>query len=246
MLDFIIELAEPFTQPLGTGRIVVAGGIYGRDGDELAQKLRHLARHRVHALQHGFFAARRYAHVVQCIERRSHRCVRHDALQLVATKMKRLLWLMCLPMLAQDAGSFKFAVSGDSRNCGDVVMPAIAFGVRRDGAEFYWHLGDFRAIYMFDEDIVPPASLGLPARPMTISLYESMAWPDFIARQMTPFGNLPVYLGIGNHETIPPATREGLADSIRRLARHSLDSSAALERLPRGSQVARLLSLDAP
>ena len=87
-------------------------------------------------------------------------------------------------------------------------MPAIASGVRRAGAEFYWHLGDFRAIYMFDEDIVPPASLGLPARPMTISLYESMAWPDFIAHQITPFGNLPLFLGIGNHETIPPATRE--------------------------------------
>ncbi|HTS49892.1 MAG TPA: hypothetical protein VMH05_18215 [Bryobacteraceae bacterium] len=122
--------------------------------------------------------------------------------------MQRIVWLLCLPMLAQDAGSFKFAVSGDSRNCGDVVMPAIASGARRDGAEFYWHLGDFRAIYMFDEDIVPPARLGLPPRPMSISLYESMAWPDFIARQMTPFGNLPVFLGIGNHETIPPATRE--------------------------------------
>ena len=111
-------------------------------------------------------------------------------------------------MLAQDAASFKFAVSGDSRNCGDVVMPAIAQGVRRDNAEFYWHLGDFRAIYMVDEDIVAPARLNLPPRPMTISLYESTAWPDFIARQMTPFGNLPVFLSMGNHETIPPATRD--------------------------------------
>ncbi len=46
-----------------------------------------------------------------------------------------------------------FAVSGDSRNCGDIVMPAISAGVRNDGARFYWHLGDFRAIYNFDEDI---------------------------------------------------------------------------------------------
>jgi len=122
--------------------------------------------------------------------------------------MIRILWLLCVPVLALDAASFRFAVSGDSRNCGDVVMPAIAAGAQRDGAQFYWHLGDFRAIYMFDEDIVPPAKLGLPPRPMTISLYESMAWPDFIARQMTPFGNLPVFLGMGNHEAIPPATRE--------------------------------------
>ena len=58
--------------------------------------------------------------------------------------------------IAQDqptAGStWKFAISGDSRNCGDIVMPAIAAGVLKDGAAFYWHLGDYRAIYMFDED----------------------------------------------------------------------------------------------
>ncbi|HLG99103.1 MAG TPA: hypothetical protein VKX49_22515 [Bryobacteraceae bacterium] len=122
--------------------------------------------------------------------------------------MKRLVFLVCVPLLAQQGASFKFAVSGDSRNCGDVVMPAIAREVRQNGADFYWHLGDFRAIYMFDEDIVPPAQLRLPPRPMTISAYESMAWPDFIAHQMIPFGDLPVFLGIGNHETILPATRE--------------------------------------
>jgi hypothetical protein len=44
---------------------------------------------------------------------------------------------------------FRFAVSGDSRNCGDIAMPAIAAGVRKDGAQFYWHLGDYRAIYDF-------------------------------------------------------------------------------------------------
>ena len=121
---------------------------------------------------------------------------------------KVAVWLLCLPLLAQNGSSFKFAVSGDSRNCGDVVMPAIAAGVQRDGAAFYWHLGDFRAIYMFDEDMVPPASLGIPPRPMTISAYQAMAWPDFIAHQLAPFGGLPVFLGMGNHETILPATRE--------------------------------------
>jgi hypothetical protein len=98
---------------------------------------------------------------------------------------------------------FKFAISGDSRNCGDIVMPAIASGVRKSGAEFYWHLGDFRAIYTFDEDM-----MGVPPRPMLISSYLTGAWPDFIAHQLAPFGDLPVFLGIGNHETIPPATRE--------------------------------------
>ncbi len=109
------------------------------------------------------------------------------------------------PLVAQQpassAGSWKFAVSGDSRNCGDIVMPAIAQGVRRDGASFYWHLGDYRAIYTFDEDYLHthPAS--------TISNYFAAAWPDFIQHQLQPFGDLPVFLEIGNHELVPPMTR---------------------------------------
>lgn len=97
--------------------------------------------------------------------------------------------------------SWKFAVSGDSRNCGDITMPAIALGVRGDGAEFYWHLGDFRALSNFDEDYRrthPDAS---------IAQYFKDAWPDFIQHQLTPFGNMPVYLGIGNHELVAPMTR---------------------------------------
>jgi hypothetical protein len=35
-------------------------------------------------------------------------------------------------------GTWRFAVSGDSRNCGDVVMPEIARGAAKDGAKFYW------------------------------------------------------------------------------------------------------------
>jgi hypothetical protein len=113
------------------------------------------------------------------------------------------LWLalaLIAPLAAQNpAGAWKFAVSGDSRNCGDIVMPAIAAGVLHDGANFYWHLGDFRAIYTFDEDLV---------KPLNIIAYETGAWPDFIAHQLAPFGNLPIFLTPGNHETIPPATRD--------------------------------------
>jgi hypothetical protein len=125
--------------------------------------------------------------------------------------MKHFAWLavaMGTMALGQDNGSWKFAVSGDSRNCGDVVMPAIASGVRQSRAEFYWHLGDFRAIYTFDEDMVPPAQLVLTAKPMNIIEYETSAWPDFLARQIAPFGEIPVFLTPGNHETIPPATRD--------------------------------------
>jgi hypothetical protein len=109
------------------------------------------------------------------------------------------------PRQSNDA-SWSFAVSGDSRNCGDVVMPAIAASVIQSGASFYWHLGDFRAIYNFDEDIQhQPEHL---AKPLSIYDYEETAWNDFLRSQVVPFGTLPVFLGIGNHETTPPKTRE--------------------------------------
>jgi hypothetical protein len=95
-----------------------------------------------------------------------------------------------------------FVVAGDSRNCGDVVMPSIAAGVRDNGAAFYWHLGDLRAIYDFDEDFkqqYPNAH---------ISDYLSGAWTDFQRNQIEPFGDTPFYLGIGNHETFVPKSRD--------------------------------------
>jgi hypothetical protein len=105
--------------------------------------------------------------------------------------------------------AWQFAVSGDSRNCGDVVMPAIARRVREDGAAFYWHLGDFRAIYDFDEDFKQ-------THPNTDILgYLKSAWPDFIGQQLTPFGDLPIYLSLGNHETVAPKTR---ADALLQFA----------------------------
>src|SRR5438309_2049391 len=86
-----------------------------------------------------------------------------------------------------------------------VFRPAIASRVKQAAADFYWHLGDFRAIYMFDEDMVPPPQLGLQTRPINVITYLTTAWPDFIAHQLNPFG-VPIFLAIGNHETIPPAT----------------------------------------
>jgi len=104
------------------------------------------------------------------------------------------------------AASWKFAVSGDSRNCGDVVMPAIAAAAKQDGASFYWHLGDFRKISAVDEDIQhQPEHI---AKPLTTQEYEDLAWNDFVASQVKPFGSVPVYLARGNHENIPPRTRE--------------------------------------
>ncbi|HUJ13662.1 MAG TPA: metallophosphoesterase [Thermoanaerobaculia bacterium] len=110
--------------------------------------------------------------------------------------MRTVLTLLLFASSVQ-AQTWKFAVSGDSRNCGDIVMPAIAAGVKADGAAFYWHLGDFRALYKFDEDMQAASKT-----PLLISAYESAAWPDFLRNQIAPFAPLPVYLGIGNHETI--------------------------------------------
>ncbi len=126
------------------------------------------------------------------------------------SKLISMFLAVCLAAAAQDppAPVWKFAVSGDSRNCGDVVMPAIAAGVAKSGANFYWHLGDFRAIYDFDEDMAPPASLHLNTPHVNIISYLTRAWPDFVEHQLRPFGSLEVLLGIGNHELIFPQTRE--------------------------------------
>ena len=68
---------------------------------------------------------------------------------------------------AQTAASpWTFAVSGDSRNCGDFVMPAIAAKVKAEKDVFYWHLGDFRWISSPDQDLqaMQPAGSQLNAR----------------------------------------------------------------------------------
>jgi hypothetical protein len=101
---------------------------------------------------------------------------------------------------------WKFAVSGDSRNCGDVVMPAIAAGAVSNGAAFYWHLGDFRALSDLDEDVLAQRQVSGAGR-LSISDYFKLAWDDFLQNQIAPFGALPVYLSIGNHELVAPKTR---------------------------------------
>jgi hypothetical protein len=102
--------------------------------------------------------------------------------------------------------SWTFAVSGDSRNCGDFVVPAIAAKVKAEGDTFYWHLGDFRLMSGIDQDIVAmrPAS-----SPLTKPEYLDRAWDDFLAHQIAAFGSFPVFIGRGNHENVKPMTREG-------------------------------------
>jgi Calcineurin-like phosphoesterase len=98
---------------------------------------------------------------------------------------------------APDA-TWNFAVSGDSRNCGDVVMPAIAAGVQDHQAAFYWHLGDFRLGSDVDQDMTWEE--GYRGHRVSVSRYEGGHWNDFIQNQLVPFGQTPVFLVIGNHE----------------------------------------------
>src|SRR6478609_4705932 len=65
-----------------------------------------------------------------------------------------------------------FAVSGDSRNCGDFVMPAIAARVKGENDTFYWHLGDFRWMSQPDEDLLAMRPAGSP---LTLANYQQMA-----------------------------------------------------------------------
>jgi hypothetical protein len=114
-----------------------------------------------------------------------------------------LLLATALPASAQ----WSFVVAGDSRNCGDVVMPAIAEGAKLHKAAFYWHLGDLRLIYDFDQDIAREASNADDK--LEISGYLRKAWPDFIQHQIAPFeaAGVPFFIAIGNHEVVSPKTR---------------------------------------
>lgn len=87
-------------------------------------------------------------------------------------------------------------------------MPAIAKGAAMNQAAFYWHLGDFRAIYRFDQDYEALHKSSDPSAPMNITAYLASAWQDFIGNQLTAFAGMPVFLALGNHEVIPPKTRE--------------------------------------
>lgn len=106
----------------------------------------------------------------------------------------------------EQAATWRFVVSGDSRDCGDLVMPAIAADAAKQSPAFYWHLGDYRAIYKIDEDMehLPENQ----SRHLTLSRYEKTAWDDFLTNQISPFGSIPVFLGIGNHEMILHKDRE--------------------------------------
>jgi hypothetical protein len=109
---------------------------------------------------------------------------------------------------------WRFVVAGDSRNCGDVVMPAIAEGAKSNGARFYWHLGDWRAIYNFDEDMAQAAVMA--GTPLQVQSYLRNAFKDAIDNQLKAFDDRGVtaFVGIGNHETTWPMTRSAFVKAF--------------------------------
>jgi hypothetical protein len=88
-----------------------------------------------------------------------------------------------------------------------MVMPAIAAGAHAEHAAFYWHLGDLRAIYKMDEDYARERRFATYYRPPSVGDYLLTAWTDFSQHQVRPFGDMPFFLGIGNHELVAPKTR---------------------------------------
>jgi hypothetical protein len=96
--------------------------------------------------------------------------------------------------------AWTFVVSGDSRNCGDLIMPVIAARSKAARARFYWHLGDLRALYQMDQDYAGFHRKELSA--LTMDAYLKDAWTDFEHNQVAPFAPLGFFLGIGNHETV--------------------------------------------
>jgi len=110
-------------------------------------------------------------------------------------------------------GTWYFAVSGDSRNCGDVVMPAIAADAHKHDVAFYWHLGDLRKISAPDQDFLQERTM--EDKPTDLADYEKHAWDDFVENQIKPWGDTPFYLGIGNHEVNLPKTRAAFVQQFR-------------------------------
>lgn len=105
----------------------------------------------------------------------------------------------------QGPQTWYFAASGDSRNCGDVVMPAIAADAQKHNASFYWHLGDLRLTSGPDQDFIEERVE--QGKPTDLAVYEKNEWDDFIENQIKPWGDVPFYVGIGNHETTRPKSR---------------------------------------
>ena len=142
------------------------------------------------------------------------------------------------------AGSWTFLASADARNCGDIVMPAIAETARKHNVAFYWHLGDLRSTFAVDEDIKNRKDF--LAVPPTIDEYHAMQWQDFVEYQMAPFGADSVS---GRHRQPRgrlPEDPRGIPDEVRAVARYAAAACPAADRQPGRPERQDVLPLDRP
>ena len=132
------------------------------------------------------------------------------ALLILITLTPRARSQSTIAQFAQARAPWVFAVSGDSRNCGDLVMPAIAKQAKKRNPLFFWHLGDFRWMSRRDEDMRSKYLL----EPLEGD-YLTIAWSNFLDAQVAPFQPVPVYLGIGNHELLGGKKRKDYLDTFK-------------------------------
>ena len=143
-----------------------------------------------------------------------------------------------------EKNSWYFAVSGDSRDCGDLIMPKIAQAIadnrKNAPVEFYWHLGDLRALYRRDCDMAMTKDPSFQCPPKFLKdepenvrkEYLSAAWPDYISQQIRPFEkrDVPFYVGIGNHELISKTRDEFRQQFKEWLTKKTLQEQRASDR----------------
>jgi hypothetical protein len=91
-------------------------------------------------------------------------------------------------------------------------MPAIAADAKKHNAAFYWQLGDLRRTSGPDEDFI--AEKSHEGKPTDLAEYEKDEWDDFIQNQIQPWGDVPYYLGIGNHEVTSPKSRAAFVEKF--------------------------------
>lgn len=121
------------------------------------------------------------------------------------------------------------------------IAQAIADNRKNAPVEFYWHLGDLRAIYRRDCDMAmtkdpsfqcPPKFLR-DEDPNTRNDYLAAAWPDYISHQIKPFETrgVPFYVGVGNHEMIAPKSRDQFRQQFKEwLTKSTLQKQRASDR----------------
>jgi len=111
-------------------------------------------------------------------------------------------------------GTWRFVVSGDSRNCGDVVMPGLRERRRK-----------IRPVLLAFGRICGPSTLS--TKTSNTAEYRETAIDcglrkhcvaDFIDSQIAPFGSIPFFVALGITRRFRPEDSRRLSSAVCRLA----------------------------